>query len=113
MLLGFEDAHWIDPSSLEFLVFALDRARRLRVLILITARPEFALPGPNDAHIRRIVLGRMSRRESALLVLRITAPRSSFTRSRPDGSRDIGVLHAKNHRQRTAQRRRGVHCGFQ
>jgi DNA-binding winged helix-turn-helix (wHTH) protein/tetratricopeptide (TPR) repeat protein len=71
MLLVFEDAHWIDPSSLEFLAFALDRARRLRVLIVITARPEFALPGPDDAHIRRIVLGRMSRRESALLALRI------------------------------------------
>jgi len=71
MLLVFEDAHWIDPSSLEFLAFALDRIRRLRVLMMITARPEFALPGPDDAHIRRIVLGRMSRRESALLALRI------------------------------------------
>lgn len=71
MLLVFEDVHWIDPSSLEFLAFALDRVRRLRVLIVITARPGFALPGPDDAHIRRIVLGRMSRRESALMALQI------------------------------------------
>jgi DNA-binding winged helix-turn-helix (wHTH) protein/tetratricopeptide (TPR) repeat protein len=71
MLLVFEDVHWIDPSSLEFLAFALDRARRLRVLMVITARPEFELPGPEDAHIRRIVLGRMSRHQSALLASRI------------------------------------------
>src|ERR1700730_17809823 len=41
VLMVFEDAHWIDPTSREFLDLTVDRARYLPVLLAITFRPEF------------------------------------------------------------------------
>lgn len=43
-LLVVEDAHWLDPSSLEFLDRLLGRPGAL--LVLLTARPEFEVPWP-------------------------------------------------------------------
>ena len=40
----FEDAHWADATSLEVLDLAIERVRRLPVLLLITFRPEFEAP---------------------------------------------------------------------
>src|SRR6202007_2569590 len=37
----FEDAHWIDPTSCEVLDLAVERVRRLPVLLIVTFRPEF------------------------------------------------------------------------
>src|SRR6201984_3683868 len=39
----FEDAHWADPTSLEVFGRAVDRIRTLRVLLIVTFRPEFEL----------------------------------------------------------------------
>ena len=44
VLMIFEDAHWIDPTSLEALGRTMDRIRSLRVLLLVTHRPEFEPP---------------------------------------------------------------------
>ncbi|MEY9742236.1 class 3 adenylate cyclase/tetratricopeptide (TPR) repeat protein [Bradyrhizobium japonicum] len=69
----FEDAHWADPTSLELLAVTLEKLPRLRVLLLITARPEFAPPWPGHAHVTTISLTRLSRRNGAALVERVTA----------------------------------------
>ena len=37
----FEDAHWIDPSTLELLELIINRINHARVLLLISCRPEF------------------------------------------------------------------------
>jgi predicted ATPase len=39
VLMLFEDLHWIDPTSLEFLTAIVDRVQHLPVLLLATARP--------------------------------------------------------------------------
>jgi class 3 adenylate cyclase len=44
LLLLIEDVHWADPTTLEVLDRLVDRVGSKRVLLLITARPEFA-PG--------------------------------------------------------------------
>jgi predicted ATPase len=44
LLMIFEDAHWADPSSVEVLSRVVDRLRTLRVLLIVTFRPEFAPP---------------------------------------------------------------------
>ena len=44
VLMIFEDVHWIDPTSLEALGRAVDRIRTLRVLLVVTYRPEFEPP---------------------------------------------------------------------
>ncbi len=69
----FEDAHWADPTSLELLAVTLERMPRLRVLLLITARPEFTPPWPGHAHVTTVSLTRLNRRNGAVLVERITA----------------------------------------
>jgi predicted ATPase len=40
VLMIFEDVHWIDPTSMEALGRAVDRIRTLRVLLIVTYRPE-------------------------------------------------------------------------
>ena len=71
VLMVFEDAHWIDPTSLELLSLTIDRVARLPVLLIITARPEFSLPWPTHRHISVMALGRLGHREGAALVHRI------------------------------------------
>jgi predicted ATPase len=44
VLLVFEDAQWADPTTLDLLDLVVDRIRGLRVLALITARPDFISP---------------------------------------------------------------------
>ena len=41
VLMVFEDVHWIDPTSLDLLDRIVDRVATLRVLLIITFRPEF------------------------------------------------------------------------
>jgi class 3 adenylate cyclase len=54
VLMVFEDAHWIDPTSREFLDLTVDRVRHLPVLLAMTFRPEFQPPwsGPPIAASR-------------------------------------------------------------
>ena len=44
VLMIFEDAHWADPTSLEAFSRIVDRLRTLRVLLIVTFRPEFDAP---------------------------------------------------------------------
>jgi len=68
----FEDVHWADPTSLELLTVTLERIPRLRVLLLITARREFKPPWPGHAHVTTVSLTRLSRRDGAALIERVT-----------------------------------------
>jgi predicted ATPase/class 3 adenylate cyclase len=68
-----EDVHWADPTSLELLTMTLEQLPRLRVLLLITARPEFTPPWPGHAHVTTISLTRLNRRNGAALIERVTA----------------------------------------
>jgi predicted ATPase len=45
VLMVFEDAHWVDPSTRELLDLTLEPARRLPVLLIVTFRPEFQAKG--------------------------------------------------------------------
>jgi len=58
VLMIFEDAHWIDPTSLEVLARVVDRIAKLRVLLIVTFRPEFEPPSAQrdiNAMIDRVV----------------------------------------------------------
>src|SRR5262245_60495887 len=73
VLVVFEDAHWIDPTSLELLAIIVERLPQLRVLLLITARPEFAQPWPGHAHVTTLPLTRLNRRVGSAIIKRIAA----------------------------------------
>jgi class 3 adenylate cyclase len=70
VLMVFEDAHWIDPTSRELLHLVLDRVSRLPVLLLITFRSELqhAWSGP---HVTTLLLNRLDGRDGATLVERL------------------------------------------
>ena len=70
VLMLFEDAHWIDPTSLELLTLTVARASTLPLLLLVTARPEFTPPWPAEAHVTTLPLARLGRREGTTLVER-------------------------------------------
>jgi class 3 adenylate cyclase len=51
VLMVFEDAHWVDPTSRELLDLMVDRVRRLPVLLVITFRPEFQAVWSGQPHV--------------------------------------------------------------
>ena len=53
VLMIFEDAQWIDPTSLEALGRMVDRVRTLRALLIVTFRPEFDPPWIGQSHVDR------------------------------------------------------------
>jgi predicted ATPase len=55
-----EDAHWIDPTTLDLFVQSVPRVAQSPVLAVITCRPEFELSLPSAAHVHRIHLSRLS-----------------------------------------------------
>jgi class 3 adenylate cyclase/predicted ATPase len=68
LLMIFEDAHWADPTSLEVFTRAVDRIRPLRVLLLVTFRPEFELPWVERAYVTTLILNRLSEQEASAMI---------------------------------------------
>src|SRR6202171_2644013 len=75
VLMPFEDAHWADATSLELLNPAIERIRRLPVLVLITFRPEFEAPWKGLPDVATAALGRLDRSQAETLVERVTGGR--------------------------------------
>lgn len=72
VLWVIEDAHWIDPTTLELIELALGRIRATRVLALVTTRP--GPVGSLDRHplVERVDLDRLDRSATQALVAQIT-----------------------------------------
>jgi class 3 adenylate cyclase/predicted ATPase len=68
VLMIFEDAHWADPTSLELFGRIVDRIRNLRVLLLVTFRPEFAPPWVGSVHVTALTINRLAPSEVAVLI---------------------------------------------
>jgi predicted ATPase/class 3 adenylate cyclase len=73
VLVIFEDAQWVDPTSLELLERMVDGVERWPVLLVITFRPEFLPPWGGLAHVTLHPLKKLNRRESVTLLDRMTA----------------------------------------
>src|SRR4029077_3162863 len=56
VLMIFEDAHWADPTSLELFGRVVDRIRSLRVLLIVTSRPEFDPPWIGRPHVTALAI---------------------------------------------------------
>jgi class 3 adenylate cyclase/predicted ATPase len=68
VLMVFEDAHWIDPTSRELLDLTVDRVRLLPV---ITFRPEFQPAWGGRSHVTSLTLGRLGERDGEALVQKL------------------------------------------
>ncbi|HWV46974.1 MAG TPA: adenylate/guanylate cyclase domain-containing protein, partial [Nitrospira sp.] len=69
VLLIVEDVHWLDPTTLDLITRIIDRIRQMRVLLLITFRPDFRPVWAEYSHVTFLTLSRLPRRQSAELVL--------------------------------------------
>ena len=76
LLVVVEDAHWIDPSTLEMIGLLIERLKVNRVLLLIICRPEFEPPWAGHALLTSLRLNRLSRRESAAIVANVAGRKS-------------------------------------
>jgi predicted ATPase len=71
VLMIFEDAHWSDPTSLEAFGRTIDRIAKLRVLLVITFRPEYAPPWIGQPQVTALTLNRLAVGETGTLIDRI------------------------------------------
>jgi class 3 adenylate cyclase/predicted ATPase len=71
VVMVFEDAHWIDPTSRELLDLTVERVRSLAVLLVVTFRPEFQPPWTGQPQVSMVALNRLDRRDRTVLVEQI------------------------------------------
>ena len=64
----FEDAHWLDPSTLELLELIITRISRARVLLIVSCRPEFRPAWLAHASITMHSLTRLSHTEVKTMI---------------------------------------------
>ncbi len=76
ILAVFEDVHWIDPSTLEFLNQLAERIEKLPILAVMTFRPEFNPPWLSQNNVAWVPLGRLARRQGASMIQAITGSKS-------------------------------------
>ncbi len=67
----FEDAHWSDPTSLEVLGRAVDWIATLRVLLIVTFRPEFEPPWIGRPHVTALTINRLAQSEVGTMIDRL------------------------------------------
>ena len=68
VLMVFEDAHWVDPTSRELLDLTFDRVRRLPILLVVTFRPEFQHAWDSRPQVPLLALSQLGTIDSAMLV---------------------------------------------
>jgi len=72
VLMVFEDAHWIDPTSRELLDLTLEWVGRMPVLLVVTCRPEFQHAWSGQPHVAMLALNRLGGRDGAALAEAVT-----------------------------------------
>ena len=71
VLMIFEDAQWADPTSLELFGRIVDRIPTLRVLLIMTYRPEFQPPWIGRPYVTALTINRLTEREAGAMIDRI------------------------------------------
>jgi len=72
VLMLFEDMHWADPSTREIVDDLIQRLGELRVLLVMTFRPEFRAPWTGHAGVSLMTLSRLDRADAASLAEQLT-----------------------------------------
>jgi DNA-binding SARP family transcriptional activator/class 3 adenylate cyclase len=72
VVIVLEDAHWIDPTTLDLLDRMVARTARLPVLLIVTFRPEFEPAWIGEPHVSMLPLSRLGHRDGASMIMNIT-----------------------------------------
>jgi len=73
VVLSFEDLHFVDRSTLEVLRRLAESAERARLLLVLTARPEFVPSWGFAARVSQLRLDRLAPNEALLLIESLSA----------------------------------------
>jgi class 3 adenylate cyclase/predicted ATPase len=76
VVMVFEDAHWIDPTSRELLDLTVERVGSLAVLLIVTFRPEFQPPWTGQPQVTTLTLNRLDWRDRIALVAQIAGAKA-------------------------------------
>jgi class 3 adenylate cyclase/tetratricopeptide (TPR) repeat protein len=68
VLAVWEDLQWADPSTLEVLGLVIDQTPTVRMLTVLTFRPDFLPPWPARSHMTPLTLNRLERPQVEALV---------------------------------------------
>lgn len=71
-LVILEDAHWADPTSLDLFGRFILLLSQMRILMIVTYRPEFKFPLATQSHVTALLLNRLGRRHCEAMVKSIT-----------------------------------------
>ena len=71
VVILFEDAHWSDPTSIEFLDAVVARAPTLPLFLIIAYRPDFVAPWVDLPNVSLMTLGRLDRRDATALAAQV------------------------------------------
>ena len=76
ILFVVEDAHWVDPTTLELLQLIIERIARARVLVLVTARPTFEHQFGGHPIVTQLALNRLGRPQTLAIIGALSGGRS-------------------------------------
>ena len=76
VLCVWEDLHWADPSTLEVLTLLLDQVPMVRLLVVLTFRPEFISPWGNRSHLSQLTVSRLERPQVEAMVEKVTGEKA-------------------------------------
>jgi class 3 adenylate cyclase/predicted ATPase len=72
VLFILEDAHWIDPTTLELFARTIEQLQRWPVLLIVTFRPEFEVPWGHYPYVSAVALNRLEQSHVMAMIDRLT-----------------------------------------
>ncbi|MEE8099838.1 MAG: AAA family ATPase, partial [Hyphomicrobium sp.] len=75
-VMVWEDLHWADPSTLEYLGLLLEQVPTASLLLVLTFRPDFTITWPSRSHMIPITLNRLERPQAEALVKHLAKGKS-------------------------------------
>jgi hypothetical protein len=79
-----ENMHWTDPTSLEVFSLVVNRIKTLRVLLVVTFRPEFEPPWIGRPHVTAVTLSRLPDRDVEAMIDHIVGNQALPASLRPN-----------------------------
>ena len=71
ILSVWEDLHWADPSTVEWLGRLIEQVVTTPLLVVLTFRPEFIPPWPNRSHLRPLTLSRLTSKDVEAMIEKV------------------------------------------
>jgi len=69
---AWEDLHWADPSTLEFLTLYLEQIPTIRLFTVLTCRPDFTPPWSSHSYLTQLTLSRLRRQQVEAMMEKVT-----------------------------------------